>query len=152
MQISFPADIYPYIKMYSCDALVPKDDLPDNLKDKFDEFNYKQYKTWLHNDNQDIDPDKFTLKEKLYGRQFAFLDKDAYKYFTYTSNGLELKNHDRWNEVPLGSKSVYDMFIKYYKLKKYYLLFSPQQKLSLWQHLLMLLDIRRCYYFYGYDN
>ena len=150
MQISIPSDIYPYIKMYSCDALIPKDDLPDNLKDKFDEFNYNQYKTWLHNDNQDVDPDKFTLKEKLHGRQFTFLDADAHEYFIYTIDCLKLKNLDRWDEVHLGSKSVYDMFIKYYKLKNYYLLFDPKEKLSLRQHLFMLLGLKRCYYFYGY--
>ena len=136
--------------MYCCDALIPKDDLPDNLKDKFNEFNYKQYKTWRNNDSQDINPDKFTLKEKLHGRQFTFLDEDGHEYFIYTADGLKLKNNDRWDEVPLGSKSVYDMFIKYYKLKKYYLLYDSEEKLSLHQHLLMLLGLKRCYYFYGY--
>lgn len=153
MLISFPEDLRPYIKMYSCNALVPTEDLPKNLRRKFALFNYDQFKGWLEwNNKQDIDPDKFTLDERKHGRQFTFLSDKALKNLRFTCNGIELKDNKLWEEVPIGCRSLFNMYVEYYKAKGYYLLFSPDEHLNLWQHLLMLLDIKRCYYFYGYED
>lgn len=153
MQISIPADIYPYIKMFCCDALVPTEDLPQSLRKKFAIFNYDQFKDWKKwKGKSNIDPGKFTLFEKIHGRQFAFLSDKGLKNLLFTRSGIKLKNTELWEEVPIGCESLFNMYVEYYKAKGYYLLFSSDEHLNLWQHLLMLWDIKRCYYFYGYEE
>ena len=150
MLIQVPPEIDPYIKMHYYNILIPKLGLPDNLKRQFDEFNYKQYIAIRRNYNDSVNPIDFSFRERLHGRQFSFLDTEKLKDLTFSENGIDFKKEEN-TETQICYRLTYEMFIKYYKSKGYYLLFSPNQKLSLWQHLLMLLDLKRCYYFFGYN-
>lgn len=150
MLIQIPPEIDQYIKMHYYNILIPKLDLPDNLKKQFDEFNYKQYIITRRNYNDSVDPIEFSFRERLYGRQFSFLDPEKLKDLTFSEEGIDFKKEES-AEIQICYQLTYEMFIRYYTAKGYYLLFSPNQKLSLWQHLLMLLDLKRCYYFFGYS-
>lgn len=152
MQIVYPDEIQKYIKTFWFNIMIPTDDLPNDLKNKFYETNYLQYLTVLANWNIMIDQDKWTLKERLHGRQFTFLSNEALNEIKFSQNGISLKNPNKYKEMPKGWIVKYNMFINYYKSKGYYLLYEDNHKLNLWQHLLMLLGLKRCYYFYGYDE
>lgn len=147
-----PYELYPYVLALHPDEAIPTADLPDNLKEKFNKFN-KEYSIVNPYAMAVGDNDLYDKKDRIKGRQFRLFPDKILKSVTFSEDTIKLKKNAKLsNEEFNRYKYDYEAIIKFYKYKKYCLLFSPKEKLSLWQYIRMRLGLTRCYYFYGYDE
>ena len=146
-----PYELYPYVLALHRDEAIPTADLPDNLKKKFDEFN-KEYAIRNPYIMAVGDRDLYDKEDYIKGRPFRLFPDEVLKSVTFSEDTIQLKENAKLSQEEFRRyKDDYEAIIKFYKYRKYCLLFSPKDKPSLWQYIRMRLGLIRCYYFYGYD-
>lgn len=149
-----PSDLLPYIEAIHYRELIPKKNIPASIKKKIEKANVEFSICNPYESSQYADYNFYDFRDRITGRQFDLFPAHILKKVEFHENGIELKdgNTDISGERFNSYERDYEMIIRYYKDKGYYLLFNTKNKLTLLQHLLMLLCLKRCYYFYGYDE
>ena len=149
-----PSDLLPYIEAIHYRELIPKKDVPESIKKKIEKANIEFSICNPYESSPYADYNFYDFRNRITGRQFDLFPTNILKQVEFYESGIKLKNGDtdisgeRFNSY----ERDYEMIIRYYKDKGYYLLFNTKNKLTLLQHLLMLLGLKRCYYFYGYNE
>lgn len=149
-----PSDLLPYISAIHYRELIPKKGISKPIRKKIEKANVEFAICNPYESSPYADYNFYDFRNRIAGRQFDLFPPRILKQLEFYENGIKLKddNADISEKEFETYKRDYKMIIKYYKDKKYYLLFNPKDKLTLLQHLLMLLGLKRCYYFYGYDK
>ena len=149
-----PSDLLPYIEAIHYRELIPKKDVPESIKKKIEKANIEFSICNPYESSPYADYNFYDFRNRITGRQFDLFPSMILKQLEFHENGIKLKN----SNAAISEKEFeiykrdYGMIIRYYKDKGYFLLFSAKDKLTLWKRLIMLLGLKRCYYFYGYDE
>lgn len=147
-----PDELYPYVLALHFDEAIPTKDLPDNLKEKFKKFN-KEYSIRNPYIIAAKDQDFYDKEDRIRGRQFRLFPDEVLKSVTFSEDTIRLKENAKLSQEEFKRyKADYEAIVKFYKYRRYCLLFSPNKKPNLWQYIRMRLGMTRCYYFYGYDD
>ena len=148
-----PDKFYPYIKSLRSYTIIPKENMPENIKKDFfkylEEYEVTEPYIYIHN--------------FLSIRNLKKIKKNIYKYIAIPN---KIKNNTyieferlyvKDNYIPISKEEMntfnfyinnFDIDIKYYKFKKYYLLFHRKDKLNILQKFLIKIGKRKVIIFY----
>lgn len=148
-----PDKFYPYIKSLRSYTVIPKENMPENIKKDFFEY-LKEYEITEPYYDQFNFCKPYDLKK---------IKKNIYKY-NALPNDIKNKTYIEFerlyikdNYIPDTKEEVdkinfyihfFDVDIKYYKFKKYYLLFHKKDKLNILQKFLIKIGKRKVIIFY----
>ena len=146
-----PKALQPYIKALHDDRVEFADDIPKKLNDEKEKFKkdyeiliqyYKIQQYYPNRKNNLINE----VKGRLYGIQYKYIPKTVLKYADYENNCFRYT--DEKNKQSLESyEEIFKSHIQYYKLKRYIIKIPKDPKITLKEHIQMLLG-RKCIKFY----
>ena len=136
-----PDELYPYVLALHFDEAIPTADLPDNLKKKLDKFN-KKYAIRNPYIMAVGDRDLYDEEDYMKGRRFRIFPDEVLKSVTFSEDTIQLKENIELHKEEFNRyKYDYEAIIKFYKCRKYCLLFLPNDKPTLRQYIRMSLGL-----------